>query len=149
MQFEQRLVSTEAYIEAVQKLAVRQNLAEADIIVVLATDDVRAEDAFKKRFGKQLVCRSVRRSIGGINEDKMPKEVHGQKGRLSVEDARDCLVDALLLAACDVMVHADSNVTIAAGIMNPESEAVHVRELVPEASSGGEWPGYRRCKLAV
>lgn len=147
MQFEQVMPSTDAYIEAVRRLARRRGAD--DFVVVLATDDEGAEASFRSAFKGKLICRSaVKRCLGGIHEDsRMPVEVHGQKERLTVADARDCLVDALLLAACDAFVHADSNVTIAAGIMNPDSEAAHVRELVPTASSGGEWHGYRRCKL--
>jgi hypothetical protein len=35
-------------------------------------------------------------------------EVHGQEERLSIADAEDCLLDALLLSACDAFIHADS-----------------------------------------
>jgi len=147
MQFEQVMPSMDAYVEAVRRLAQRRG--GGDFVVVLATDDERAEPSFQKAFNGKVICRSaVRRCAGGINEQsKMPIEVHGQKERLTVADALDCYVDALLLAACDAFIHADSNVTIAAGIMNPDSEAVHVRDLVPEAGSGGDWQGYRRCKL--
>jgi hypothetical protein len=39
---------------------------------------------------------------------KLPLEVHGQEERLSIADAEDCLLDALLLSACDAFIHADS-----------------------------------------
>eukprot|EP00747_Dinoflagellata_sp_TGD_P092274 gnl/TRDRNA2_/TRDRNA2_165351_c2_seq1.p1 gnl/TRDRNA2_/TRDRNA2_165351_c2~~gnl/TRDRNA2_/TRDRNA2_165351_c2_seq1.p1 ORF type:complete len:581 (+),score=115.61 gnl/TRDRNA2_/TRDRNA2_165351_c2_seq1:1-1743(+) len=149
MQFEQQMASTEAYIRAVREVAAKRG-KEAAAIVVLATDDENAVVAFREAFGDRLICRSeAKRCAGGINSNKMPVEVHGQKERLEVKDARDCLVDAMLLAACDAFVHADSNVTIAAGIMNPDAEAVHVRECLPNADNGGAWQGYRRCRLPV
>lgn len=149
MQFAQVMPSIDSYVQAVRLLAARRGAAES-AVVVLATDDESAVHAFTEAFAGRLICRSeARRCIGGINERKLPLEVHGQLGRLQVKDARDCLVDAMLLAACEVFVHADSNVTVAAGIMNPEAEAVHVRDIVPNAEAGGDWPGYRRCKLPV
>ena len=59
----------------------------------------------------------MKRSVGGVNDQRLPVEVHGQQERLSLVDAEDCLVDALLLASCEAFIHADSNLTIAAGIM--------------------------------
>lgn len=147
MQFEQMMATTDTYIEAVRKVEAKCCSHGAPAIIVLATDDDAAADQFREVFKGRIVCRSVRRCAGGINSQKVPVEVHGQPGRLKISDARDCLVDVLLLAACDALVHADSNVTIAAGIMNPDSECFHVRELVPEATNAGKWPGYRRCKL--
>lgn len=67
-------------------------------------------------------------------------------------------MDALLLASCDAFIHADSNLTIAAGIMclgalflghrrrNPECKTYHVRELC-EGLEAQDWPGYKRCSL--
>lgn len=151
MQFRQVMPTTQAYIDAVKLLAVRRGGASggASAVVVLATDDVAAVAAFREAFGADLVCRNeVKRSEGGVDTSFMPVEVHGQKGkRLALKDAQDCLVDALLLAACDAFVHADSNVTIAAGIMNPDAEAVHILDLVPDAPAAALWPGYRKCKL--
>lgn len=116
-------------------------------MVLLASDDDQAVAAFQDSFGDRLLCReAVKRSQGGINERKLPREVHGQEERLSLEDAQDCLIDALLLAECDAFVHADSNLTIAVGIMNPHSSAFHVRDLV-DGSEAGVWPGYKRCGL--
>lgn len=149
MQLEQVMPSIEAYIEAAKRLAERLGHHD-DAIFVLATDDAAAETLFQSEFPGRLICQSgLKRSAGGVNDQKLPREVHGQEGRLSPTDAEDCLVDALLLAACDAFIHADSNVTLAAGIMNPDSEAVHVRDLVADASMGGRWPGYRRCRLPL
>mmetsp|Transcript_27044 Transcript_27044/g.89805 ORF Transcript_27044/g.89805 Transcript_27044/m.89805 type:complete len:867 (-) Transcript_27044:95-2695(-) len=155
MQLAQVMPCTAAYIRAVKTLAARRagSAAAAEAaVVVLATDDEGAVAAFREAFGERLVFRGeARRCAGGIDpQSRLPIEVHGQSGnRLTIADARDCLIDALLLAACDAFVHADSNVTIAAGIMNPDTEAVQVRDLVPDAQAAGEWPGYRRCRLPI
>ncbi|CAE8593225.1 unnamed protein product, partial [Polarella glacialis] len=158
MQLTQVMPSTEAFVRAVQLLAERRSPGRGaqEAVVVLATDDLGALQAFRAAFGDRLVVRpGVERCTGGVNSQNLPLEVHGQPGkRLRPSDAQDCMVDMLLLAACDAFVHADSNVTIAAGIMNPFAEAVHVLDLVPEAALSGEasgeaWPGYRRCRLPV
>ena len=147
MQLEQRMLCTESYIGAVRKLLPRYS-RNGIPTVVLATDDELALAAFRAAFGPNLICNdAAKRCEGGLNDLHMPKEVHGQPTRLTVADARDCLVDALLLASCEAIIHADSNVSIAAGIMNPNSDVYHVRELVANPMEGGAWPGYRRCSL--
>lgn len=149
MQLAQALPCTEDYIRAVRLLEARRG-APTPAVVFLATDDLGAVEAFRAAFGDRLLVRDARRSLGGVNEQRLPAEVHGQPGeRLDVEDARDCLVDALLLAECDAFVHADSNVTIAAGIMNPDAEAVHIEDIVSDARMGEAWAGYRRCRLPL
>ena len=149
MQLEQRMLCTESYIDAVRKLVPKYSREGVPPIILLATDDEPAVAAFQVAFGSHLVCNEqAKRSVGGINEMQLPREVHGQPTQLTLADARDCLVDALLLASCDAIIHADSNVTIAAGIMNPYSDVYHVRELALTAHLEGQaWPGYRRCGL--
>ncbi|CAK0837354.1 unnamed protein product [Prorocentrum cordatum] len=142
MQIAQVVPSTQAYILAVERLVAQRGCAE-DFAVALATDDEAAVPLFRDAFGHRLLHRDVLRSTGGVNERQLPREVHGQEGRLSAGDAQDCLVDAMILAECDVMIHADSNVTIAAGIMNPDMEAVHIRDLVRDASPGGQFEAGR------
>ena len=150
MQLEQRMLQTGAYISAVKKVALRyaENSKDScEVRIVLASDDEDAVAEFRTVFGDRLICNeAAKRSKGGINDKKLPLEVHGQEERLTLSDAEDCLVDALLLAACDAFVHADSNLTIAAGILNPHSEAYHVRDLA-DSLEAGDWPGYRRCGL--
>jgi hypothetical protein len=47
-------------------------------------------------------------------------EVHfGAWGQLSIKDAEDALIDAVLLSKCNVMVHAASSVSTVASILNP------------------------------
>ena len=149
MQLEQRMLCTESYIDAVRKLIPQYSRKGVPPIILLATDDEPAVAAFRMAFGSRLVFNEqAKRSVGGINDMQLPREVHGQPTQLTLADARDCLVDALLLASCDAIIHADSNVTIAAGIMNPCSDVYHVRELSLTAQLEGQaWPGYRRCGL--
>ena len=75
--------------------------------------------------------RGVARSEGGElppgvgSATRRDNEVH-TRPETSLVDAVDVLVDALALAECDVIVHADSNVTTFASIVNPRAELVHV-----------------------
>ena len=147
MQLEQRMLRTECYIDAALKLVHRYS-QHGTPTVFLATDDEPAVSAFRAAFGQHLILNeSAKRTEGGINDSRLPREVHGQPTRLTIADARDCLVDALVLASCDAVIHADSNVSIAAGIMNPKSDVYHVRDLVTAQMEGGAWPGYKRCSL--
>lgn len=112
-------------------------------VVYLATDDVGAPDAFaasieaanarRSPHARLELCvrRGVARSEGGElppgvgSATRRDNEVH-TRPETSLVDAVDVLVDALALAECDVIVHADSNVTTFASIVNPRAELVHV-----------------------
>eukprot|EP00435_Cladocopium_sp_Y103_P022835 s4467_g5.t1 len=139
MQLEQRMLKIGCYIQATQEVAKRYEQGVTPLIF-LATDDADAVPEFRKAFGDRLICNLT------AKRNKLPLEVHGQEERLSIADAEDCLLDALLLAACDAFIHADSNLTIAAGILNPHAAAHHVRDLA-ESYEAGIWPGYKRCGL--
>lgn len=81
--------------------------------VFLATDNDEAVAFFQERLGPRLITRKISRS------PDMRTELH-LTTRQGFKDARDCLVDALLLASCQHLVHSVSNIATAVLYMNPE-----------------------------
>ena len=61
-----------------------------------------------------------------MRADGRSNEVHNFAEGCGLRDAADVLADAMLLAGCDALLHADSNVTLAAAILNPGLRLVHV-----------------------
>ena len=93
-------------------------------MIFLATDDADAVGVFKKAFGARLI---VQDSITRTTASK--PEVHfSDWGRLSLSDAEDILVDTLLLARCNVLVHASSSVSTMASLLNPSLTLVRAYE---------------------
>jgi hypothetical protein len=94
----------------------------SDHSVFLATDDAEAVEAFRCAFGAKLI---VRDDVQRTTSDA--PEVHFRDwGRLSIADAEDVLIDAILLSKCSVLVHASSSVSTLAAIMNPSLALVRV-----------------------
>jgi len=88
--------------------------------VFLATDNEEAVSFFRELLGERLILRSAGRS------PDMATEFH-LTGCPSVEDARDCLVDALVMSKCKKLIHSVSNVATAVLYQNPEMEQIYVR----------------------
>lgn len=87
----------------------------AEWAVFLATDDADTVPPLRRAFGPRLV---VREPVQRTTADQ--PEVHFRDwGRLSLADAEDVLIDTLLLARCDVLVHASSSISTMAGLLNP------------------------------
>jgi len=98
------------------------NSSSSNWAVFLATDDADVVPAFRHAFGERLVVRDkVQRTTWNNTE------VHYQPwGALSLQDAEDALIDTLLLAKCDVLLHASSSVSKIASMFNPEQRLVRV-----------------------
>jgi hypothetical protein len=92
-----------------------RSYAATDWAVFLATDDADAVPLLRQEFGERLVVRDqVRRTTAD------GPEVHCSAwGKLSLADAEDVLIDTLLLARCDVLLHASSSISTMAGLLNP------------------------------
>jgi hypothetical protein len=92
-----------------------RSCAATDWVVFLATDDADAVLLLRQEFGQRLVVRDkVRRTTAD------EPEVHfSAPGTLSLADAEDVLIDTLLLARCDVLLHASSSISTVAGLLNP------------------------------
>jgi hypothetical protein len=123
LQRDGRAPSLESFITAVDSLSselARQGTL--DYAVFLATDDVKAVEVFKLRFGSRLI---VRDNVQRTTSDA--PEVHFRDwGSLSITDAEDVLIDTILLSRCNVMLHASSSVSTVASIMNPNLALVRV-----------------------
>lgn len=108
--------------------------SSASAVVYLSTDSSAAVAIFEEAFelsgadyrNVRLVVREgVKRTSGGVKAGAS-NEVRKQQAGCSREDARDVLVDMMCMAACDVLVHADSNVSRTAAIVNKDMRLVHV-----------------------
>ncbi|HLJ89402.1 MAG TPA: nodulation protein NodZ [Candidatus Angelobacter sp.] len=88
----------------------------ADWMVFLATDDSQVVPIFLEALGDRLIVRNeVQRTT------EQGTEVHfGEWGKVSGSDAEDVLIDTLLLAKCNVLIHAASSISTAASLINPK-----------------------------
>ena len=108
--------------------------ADRPWVVFLATDVTAALEAFRRAFGSRLVVQpGVRRS--GPVEDGVLRL--GQE-RPDIGLAREVLVDCLLLARCDMLLHVTSNVATAVGYINPSLRMVYC-ETPAQAAWGYVW----------
>ena len=85
--------------------------------VYLATDELRVLETFRREFGENVVFRDCLRSESGAS-------IHGHydNGILGdpVQKGIEVLMDALILAKCDVLVRGHSMVTCFSLCWNPE-----------------------------
>jgi hypothetical protein len=125
-----RMPTNEQLIQAVEEI-IRTRYMEKPL-VYLATDDADCVVAFMTHFGRHLFYRDgVQRCHAGNNQ-----EVHTQSwGCLGVKDACDVLIDALLLADCDRVLHLSSNVTTCVALLNPETDLIHFEDIGGAASA--------------
>ena len=92
--------------------------------IYLATDDADAPRLFKDAFGERVVVRD------GVSRVGEGHEVHMCEMNLkpaTITEACDVLIDALLLAKCDVLVCGSSAVSLAVRFMKPAIETHYVR----------------------
>jgi hypothetical protein len=80
--------------------------------VYLATDNAEAVEYFRRRLGGRLVTRDIPRA------KDMSTEYHLEVPQ-SFEDARNCLIDALVMARCRHLIHSVSNIATSVLYMNP------------------------------
>ena len=91
--------------------------------IYLATDDADAPRLFKDAFGERVVVRD------GVSRVGEGHEVHMCEMNLepaTITEACDVLIDALLLAKCDVLVCGSSAVSLAVRFMKPAIETHYV-----------------------
>lgn len=85
----------------------------------LATDTAAVAAEFRDAFGSQLIMQpEVERSTSG-------GQVHQERGVGAVEFGTQVIVDTLLLARCDALLHVTSNVATAAGYINPDMPMIY------------------------
>ena len=103
--------------------------------IYLATDCALAEAQFREAFGEKLITRAgVRRTPGGVNADHTLNEAHIRSPHnpspAGLEGALQVLGDALMLSHCGHVLHMDSNVSSAVAIINPNTEMLHVADVL-------------------
>jgi len=105
----------EVFVSRTRKLLGRDDAAR----VVLATDVREAVDAFGEEFrGRLLVQPEVARAPVADNQYSL-----GAPAGLPLGE--QALIDALLLARCDQLLHTTSNLATAVGYMNPRLRMVY------------------------
>jgi hypothetical protein len=92
---------------------------EPSASVVLATDVREAVDGFRDAFGERLL---VQPDVARSPANAMQYAWDAPRG---VRMGQQALIDALLLARCDVLVHTTSNLATAVGYMNPRLRMVY------------------------
>ncbi len=91
-----------------------------EVAIVLATDVEPVVDQFRAAFGANLIVQpGVQRSSNDIQRHERISDDG------SLDDAKQVLVDALMLARCDVVVHVTSNIVTAVGYINPSLRMVY------------------------
>jgi hypothetical protein len=102
-------------------------------VVFLATDLEPVVEIFQRAFGPRLVIQP------GVHRAASPEApaVHDAKAS-EFALAKEVLIDTLLLARCDLMLHVTSNVATAAGYINPSLRMVYC-ESAAQAFRGYIW----------
>ncbi len=117
-EFSKTAVSVGDYIEVIKKL-ISQSGGEK---IFLATDEEEAVEEMKKAFGDRLICRQdITRA--SVSESQ---EMHWQAQNSGSRLGREVLIDALLLAKCDIMLHGVSNISTAISFINPDLKLVYL-----------------------
>jgi Nodulation protein Z (NodZ) len=106
-------------IDAVVDRTRRQLKGDGSATVVLATDVREAVEGFRDAFGEQLLVQpDVARAPAAMTQYDWglpPCTALGEQA----------LIDALLLARCDVLLHTTSNLATAVGYMNPRLRMIY------------------------
>ena len=106
------------YLEVIEQLLSQSGATK----IFLATDEEEAVGEMKKAFGDRLICRPhlTRASV------EESQEMHWQAKNSGSRLGREVLIDALLLAKCDLMLHGVSNISTAIAFINPHLEMVYL-----------------------
>jgi len=106
--------------------AIRQLYGSDLPTIFLATDSDDVVQAMRAEFGRAVVYQEdVRRTPTGEDE-----QLHfGRQG--DVRLGQDVLSDGLLLAACDRLIHATSNLATAVALFNPDLELHYIGRQEP------------------
>lgn len=97
----------------------RQAVAELPGKIFLATDNVEAVTYFENEFPERMVTRKIPRS------PDMQTELHKFREN-TLEDAKNCLVDAVVMSKCAMLVHGVSNIATSVLYMNTYMPHIYV-----------------------
>jgi hypothetical protein len=93
-------------------------------LIYLATDNLDCARLFVTHFGSQLLYRPEAKRLRLVDQI----EVHTQEwDQVTVKDAADVLIDALLLARCSRVLHLSSNINTCVAFINPEIKLCPLR----------------------
>ena len=113
-------------------------------IVFLASDYEPAVAAFRAAFGERLVMQhGIKRASGSEAE-----QMHHIDPDPAIASGEQVLLDALLLARCDAVIHVTSNLATAVGYMNPDIRMVYCETRL-QALMGYLWSLYQYTPLAT
>jgi len=117
-QFSGLTLPTQGYIQVVQQLMVQSGATK----VFLATDEAETVAAMQAAFGDRLVCRAEIYRTSVLETE----ELHWQDQNRGSRLGREVLIDALLLARCNYLLHGISNVATAVAFINPGVELLYL-----------------------
>lgn len=118
LQIDGKVPSAEHFVQAVR--ATIDRVTNKNWRVYLATDDAHAVGVFEAAFGSRLIVQDrVQRTTADC------AELHYRAP--SFAKAESAMVDTVVLAQCDVLVHASSSISTVAALMNPRLRLVRVR----------------------
>jgi hypothetical protein len=109
--------------------------------VFLASDYQPAVDAFEAAFGSMLVVQPAVQRATAEDHD----QVHHVRPEPSFALGEQVLVDCLLLARCEALLHVTSNVATAAAIINPRLKLIYC-ETPAQAARGYVWALWRLAR---
>ena len=117
------------YVDAVRKVAA--SLGRSEFGVFVATDSQEALDRLREEFPQAVFCSCQRMPLHRPVGSGRREELHTRKSPSisPAELGEQVLVDCLLLARCDVLVHHESNVAVAAAYFNPTLRLCHIEEV--------------------
>jgi hypothetical protein len=121
---------TDVFVARVKKLVPKDRSWR----VFLATDTQTAVADFDSAFNDRLVVQAGAARTQSTSESQLH---HGHESP-STALGEDVLVDCLLLARCDAMLHVTSNVATAAGYINPDMKMIYC-ETPQQAVIGYPW----------
>ena len=113
-------------------------------VVFLASDYEPAVEAFRAAFGGRLIVQPGLKRASGTEADQM----HHTNPDPAIASGEQVLIDALLLARCDALVHVTSNLATAVGYMNPDCRMVYCETRL-QALIGHLWSLYQYTPLAT
>jgi hypothetical protein len=115
----------EAFIDRTRSLLGGDSRAS----VILATDVHDAVDSFRAAFGDRLLVQP------GVARIHAHERQHSPNKPPSIALGEQAMIDALLLARCDVLLHTVSNLATAVGYMNPKLRMVYCEPRLIGASA--------------
>lgn len=117
-QYSRKAVAASDYIAVIKQLVATSGATK----IFLATDEEDTVKLMKETFGDFLVCRS---DVTRVSASAL-QEMHWQVKNTGFHLGKEVLIDALILAKCDIFIHGLSNISTAISFINPCLEMVYL-----------------------